>query len=100
MAEPSSRRSKREFVQWEPKQYGEREIHDLRNAALGPKGYKERQKRKLEEMEALHQADQEHAASRMEDDEQQQGQQQDGEEQQPSSKRQKGEGGVKLIPVR
>uniref|UniRef100_A0A7S3R0S3 Coiled-coil domain-containing protein 86 n=1 Tax=Dunaliella tertiolecta TaxID=3047 RepID=A0A7S3R0S3_DUNTE len=78
---------------WQPAQHAEGEAIDLRNAKLGPKGFKERGKRKLEQMEESHAADLEEAANRM---------QEDGDlppqEEQPSSKRRKA-GQLGFIPV-
>jgi hypothetical protein len=47
----------RQHIEWQPKQHKPREISDLRGAKRGPKGYKERTKRKLEEMEELAEQD-------------------------------------------
>lgn len=81
--------------EWVPAQDKVPEIHDFRASKTGPKGYKERTKRKLEEMEELHAQDQEQAAARMESDDAAM----EEDAKQPSSKRGKGEDGAKFIPV-
>lgn len=73
---------------WVPTQYKLAETVDLRKAKMGPKGYKERNKRTLDEMEELHEQDLQ-GPTAMEDAV---------EETQPSSKRRKGTD-AKVIPV-
>lgn len=71
-----------------PAQVRAPETIDLRAIKLGPKGYKERSKRKLEEMEKQAVADAEMVAEAMQEDGPQ-GEGQEEEDHQPSGKRQK-----------
>lgn len=100
MANDPRLRRTRPHVEWQPKQATAPSVHDYRNAALGPKGYKEgKGKRRLEEMEALHQQDLEQATAQMQADDHAQAMQTDDK---PTSKRQRVDdaGGFRMIPVR
>ncbi|KAJ9533352.1 hypothetical protein V8C86DRAFT_2616618 [Haematococcus lacustris] len=82
-----------EPVEWHPTQHPVPERHDYRCAVLGPKGYKEKGKRKLDDMQALHDQDLEQAAAQMTDTLDSACKLDEAAVAQPSSKRRKGEDG-------
>jgi hypothetical protein len=87
--------SSREPFVWVPAQHKQPEIIDYRAAKTTKKGYKERCKRKLEEMQEQVEQDQQEAEARMEDDSSPAA----AEEGQSSKRRKVEDGMVKHIPV-
>lgn len=97
MANEAATTSSREPFEWVPAQHKQPEIIDYRGAQTTKKGYKERCKRKLEEMQEQAEQDQQEAAARMEDDNSPAAE--EGEQRQSSKRRKVEDGIVKHIPV-